>query len=113
MNRLGILYEKGDGVKLDLTKATQLYRMASERGHPQAQLNMGLRSYHLGDLESALRYAKLAAEQGLVEGEYDVGYLYAQKGDHYEAKRWLARAAAKGHEPSKATLAQYAAADCV
>ncbi|KAK7242659.1 hypothetical protein SO694_0001627 [Aureococcus anophagefferens] len=37
---LGHMYENGRGVTLDLKKAKQLYRMAADRGHANAQFNV-------------------------------------------------------------------------
>ncbi|KAH8067428.1 hypothetical protein JL721_7539 [Aureococcus anophagefferens] len=42
MNCLGILYEKGLGVKLDKKKAERLYRMAADRGDAVGQAGCAL-----------------------------------------------------------------------
>lgn len=35
------MYEKGQGVTLNLNEATKWYRLAADQGHPTAQFNLG------------------------------------------------------------------------
>ncbi len=39
---LGWMYEKGQGVEQDYTKAVSWYRKAAEQGYAEAQFNLGL-----------------------------------------------------------------------
>ena len=61
------------------------------------------------DDAEAFRFFKLAADQGYTEAENNVGWMYANghgvEEDEAEGIRWLERAAAKGLEGAKATLA--------
>ena len=105
MVRLAWLYQNGDGVKLDMKKATELYRRAADRGQAQAQFELGkiIDDPHAEEgSDEAFRLWKLSAEQGYTAAEFMVGVCYgAGRGvgvDCGEAKRWLSRAAAKGHE---------------
>jgi TPR repeat protein len=39
---LGVMYEKGRGVPLDIARAAELYEAAAEQGHDRAQSNLGM-----------------------------------------------------------------------
>ena len=58
----------------------------------------------------AARLCKLAAEQGLNDAQYILGCMYKNgqgvTRNIAEAARWYERAAAKGHEYAKKTLAK-------
>ena len=112
MVALGLLYERGDGVKLDKKKAEQLLRLAADRGDAQAQLHLADLIFQNNDVDpEAFQYLKLSAEQGLTGAEGMLG-LYYVRGfggvgvDLEEARRWTARAAAKGNEQAKKLLAR-------
>jgi TPR repeat protein len=102
MLNLGSLYGRGEGVKMDMKKATQLTKMASDRGDAGAQCNYGNAMRMTGKNEEALRYFRLSADQGFTGAEYCLGVVY-MKGDcgvevdNDEAARWFARAASKGY----------------
>ena len=111
MVSLGIMYSRGDGVKLDKKKAERLILAAAKTGHPIAQLNAGISSQDRGNFQEAFRFYKMAADQGYTNAEYSVAWLYhsgkLDTGINLdEAKRFYARAAAKGHEEAKTTLAR-------
>ena len=102
MMNLGSLYGTGDGVKMDMRKALQLTKMASDRGHAGAQCNFANAMRVDGKHEEALRYYRLSADQGLSEAEYSLGLVYSRddcgvEADNDEAARWFARAASKGY----------------
>lgn len=61
---LGYLHQHGNGVKSNLKKAAQLYRMAADRGHAVSQFNLALFAEEAGDLDEARRLYALAAAQG-------------------------------------------------
>ena len=42
MYNLGVVYDCGNGVKLDKKKAVKYYRMAADRGHATAQCHLGI-----------------------------------------------------------------------
>lgn len=105
---LGTLYATGDWTgPRDLDRAAEWYRRAAERGHSDAQYNLGF-MYLLGegvpkDHEEGLRWLRLAADQGyessfrLLADLYRNG-CYGIPMDLEEAARWdeRHRAAARG-----------------
>jgi tetratricopeptide (TPR) repeat protein len=64
MTCLGKCYEEGQGVAKDVAEATRLYRAAAERGHAQAQFNLGTLLYSAGDHVEAARWFRASADQG-------------------------------------------------
>ncbi|MGA2871784.1 MAG: tetratricopeptide repeat protein, partial [Verrucomicrobiota bacterium] len=67
MNDLGVAYQSGLGVKLDLKEAAKWFRLAAERGDAQAQANLG-QLYFDGsgvplDLAQAYKWFKLSSNQ--------------------------------------------------
>ena len=62
------MYEFGEGVGEDFTKAFQWYRKAAEQGHAEAQYSLGF-MFEFGegvakDLNQARYWYKLAADNG-------------------------------------------------
>ncbi|EGB06593.1 hypothetical protein AURANDRAFT_29132, partial [Aureococcus anophagefferens] len=110
MNCLGILYEKGLGVKLDKKKAERLYRMAADRGDAVGQVCLGSLLESEEKFEEAFRYYALSADQGFNPGENNLGCCFMDgKGtevDLGKARYWFERAAAKGHESATRNLAR-------
>ena len=109
MVRLGVLYEKGLGVKLDKKKAERLIRAAADRGNAAAQTSLGASLHSAQKYEETFRYCALSANQGFTEGEARLGYCYTD-GDGTEvdlgkARYWIERAAAKGDEEAIRSLA--------
>ena len=41
-NNLGVMFERGKGVPVDLVKAAEWYRKAAEKNNPSAQNNLGV-----------------------------------------------------------------------
>ena len=106
MTNLAAQYAEGDGVKLDRKKATQLYRMAVDRGSAMAAQNLGaLIANGLSsseppdarDLVEAFEYFKLAADRGLHMSFNSMGFCYESgegvERDLDEARRWYTRSA--------------------
>jgi hypothetical protein len=67
-NNLGVMYDKGRGVKQDYAEAVRWYRKAADQGIARAQSNLGT-MYHLGtgvkqDVVQAHMWYYLAAAQG-------------------------------------------------
>lgn len=80
-----------------------MLRLAAERGHANAQYEMG-RRYEDGqgvpsNFVEALKWYRLAAEQGHVTAQYKLGLMYGQgRGvppNVVEAHKWMALAASK------------------
>jgi tetratricopeptide (TPR) repeat protein len=78
-NNLGMMYEKGLGVKQDYAKAVRWYAESAEQGLDVAQYNLGLM--------------------------YEYGY--GVKKNHKEAVRWLQRSANQGNQEAMDFLNNY------
>ena len=115
MYNLGKSFQYGRGVKLNLKKAMNFYRMASDRGDPVSQKRLGTMLCGLKNFEEGFRYYKLSAEQGWTPGERELGRCYqigdGVEADVQEAKHWYMRAAAKGDEFAKTKLAELGRAE--
>ena len=78
--RLGECYEYGYGVTQDYKKAIRLYRMAADKGNPEAQYLLGhCYEYGIGvskDIDEALRLYHIAAEQDFDEALFELGVCY-------------------------------------
>ena len=109
MVNLGLLYENGEGVKLDKKKAMKLFRMAADRGEATAQNNLAFLLVSEEKFEEAFRCFALAADQGLTTGELNLGICYRDgegtEVDLGKARYWFERAAAKGDEGAIEALA--------
>ncbi len=101
---LGLVYELGRGVKIDLRQAFRYYLLAAEQGFLPAQFNTG-NMYATGrgvgqDLFEANIWFKQAAEQGLAEAQYNLGLAYESgrgiRKDEEQAARWYRAAANQG-----------------
>ena len=101
---LGLLYERGIGVRLDRNRARQLYQLAADRGSVHAQFNLGNNLRKAGDETAAMSYYKLAANQGLISAWNSVGVVYYNQRNLEESTRWFERAAAAGHEGARRNL---------
>lgn len=78
-NELGICYEKGLGVKQDLSLAMKYYEMAAAQDLPLAQNNLGacyLNYDECCDYGKAFSYFKLAADKGLALAECNLAKCY-------------------------------------
>ena len=68
---LGVMYDQGASVDLDLGKAASWYRKAAEQGFMDAQTNLGMMYYRgegvPGDRTEAARWFQLAADKGDTE----------------------------------------------
>ena len=78
---LGLMYEKGNGVKKDPVKAFEFYKKAGEQGYEPAQYVLG-RLFLKGDgtpqnFSAAVKWYKLAADQGDEKAQMDLADLYA------------------------------------
>jgi TPR repeat protein/predicted acylesterase/phospholipase RssA/ankyrin repeat protein len=110
--RLGIMCEKGYGVKENYKEAVEWYTKAAEQGHAGSQYNLG-RMYLKGrgvdksDEQASKWFTKAAeqftkvAEQGDAEGQYTLGLMYqhgygVNKNDE-EAFKWYVKSAEQGN----------------
>jgi len=109
---LGVLYDKGQGVPQDDTKAVRWYRLAAGQGNSAAQFNLGV-MYANGqgvpqDDGEALRWYRLAAEQGKASAQNNLGVMYnfgqGVPQDDGEALRWYRLAAEQGKASAQNNL---------
>lgn len=104
MNRVGLMYDRGEYVAQDFTQAFDWYMKAAETGLAAAQSNVGS-MYNLGDgvrqsYPEALRWFRLAADNGYGYAMYSLGDMYlAGNGvakDAEEATAWYQKASDAG-----------------
>jgi hypothetical protein len=109
---LGCLYDQGLGVKKDLKRAGELYKLAADQGHHSAQFNLGLMyAKGVGVIQSetlAFKYYQLSAIQGYANAQSSVGLYYAKgKGVKHsltKATEWWTKAAKQGDEAAITNL---------
>jgi cell division protein FtsZ len=105
-NRLGWMFEKGEGTEADYAEAVTWYERAAEQGHINAMNDLGyMHRQGWGVTQSypeALRWFRRAAEKYDSYAEYNMGQMYENGWgvgkDQDEAIRWFRRSAARGHE---------------
>ena len=78
--KIGIMYERGLGVKKDDADAYKWYLQAAKQGHAEAQLGVGL-MYKRGrgvskDDAEALKWLRRSAEQGHANAQATLGFMY-------------------------------------
>ena len=111
LNNIGVMYERGLGVRQDFKEAEKRYKIAASNGSTEAKHNLGL-LYHLGngvnqDDTKAFNWFRKAAIEKLPESEYMLGLLYyldlglplsLKDSERFsEAKSWFLMAARKGY----------------
>ncbi len=105
MNNIGILFNKGLGVKADNAKAAVWYGRAAQLGYPNAQFNLANLYYDGGngikrDLGLAAAWYRAAADRGHMLSAYYLGGMYLDgKGvekDELTAMTWIVKAADGG-----------------
>ena len=108
-NNIGIMYERGQYVQKDETKAVYWYRKAAENGSPDAQFNLAYSNYrgyednkndiHCDEQQAVYWFTK-AAEQGHAMAQYWLGNLYGDgvwvKRDVQAETYWYHKAADQG-----------------
>lgn len=98
-NKIGEMYQFGEGVPVDYLGALDWYKKASEQGHSVAPNHIAA-LYLNGegvkrDLQEACKWLLLSAERGYAVAQYNVAHCYQEvKGmeDPEKAKYWYARA---------------------
>ena len=103
-NKLGVCYEKGEGVSQDYTKAMFWFEKAANQEFAMAQYNLG-RCYDCGivvlyDPKMAVYWYTKAAEQGDSKAQHNLAICYRDgKGvqrDYKKAVYWFEKAANQG-----------------
>ena len=104
--RIGDLYESGEGVGANATLAFDWRLKAAQRGNMQAQVKLA-RMYLAGtgtarDEDQARAWLERAAVEGSAEAQYLLGRMVHESPDSVahraEALTWLERAAKQGYE---------------
>lgn len=103
---LGLMYQKGEGVKRTEAEAAHWFRLAALQGFADAQQRLA-DFYYLGQTiprnytQAALWYRR-AAEQGNASAQFQLGYLYdvglGIEQDYIQYRYWIRMAAEQGHE---------------
>jgi TPR repeat protein len=83
MTDLGHQYDNGIGVKMDINKGRQLYRMAADRGCAVAQHNLGNIAWETGNRDEARRWFALAASGGDDDAKARLAELDAEEYQRY------------------------------
>ncbi len=104
MNRIGYMYDYGQGVEKDASIGVRWYKKAAEQGYAKAQFNLGL-CYQFGngvkkDLNEAIKWFRKSAEQSHADAEAKMGYLTVTgtgiRQDFQQAMKWYRLAAEHG-----------------
>jgi TPR repeat protein len=102
--KLGLIYEKGQGVPHDYAAATMWYRKAADQGDPTAQFFLGM-MYENGrgvpqEDAIAVNWYRKAADQGEPNAQCNLGFMYYNgRGvtrDYGTAATWFCKAAEQG-----------------
>ncbi|HEY3307065.1 MAG TPA: tetratricopeptide repeat protein [Desulfuromonadaceae bacterium] len=103
---LGVMYYKGQGVKVDHLQGLEYFKKAADQGHMNAQFILG-NLYDKGedvlqDRSVAAKWYRKAAEQGHAQAQFNLGLMYTNgegvEKDRREAVVWLKKAAQQGHK---------------
>ncbi|OFX10209.1 MAG: hypothetical protein A2516_00550 [Alphaproteobacteria bacterium RIFOXYD12_FULL_60_8] len=108
----GIKYLKGDGVPLDMAKASEWLLKAAQRNLPDAQHTYGIMRLQgqgvIKDPQEAAMWLHRAADQGYPASEYALGVMYFRGegvlDNQDKGLELLKKAAAKGYEPAQQVL---------
>jgi len=109
---LGGMYECGDGVDRNCSRALNWYRKAAEQGYALAQYNLGF-LYEVGygvDLNyiTAVEWYRKAAEQGHADAQNNLGWMYESGAGIDEndstAVEWYCKAAEQGYAHAERNL---------
>lgn len=80
-------YRLGRGVDANITRASELYAEAANRGHIKAADNYGLLLFQQGQQESAMPLIQAASERGDPRAQYVLGLAHFNA--DYAAKDWV------------------------
>jgi TPR repeat protein len=103
--RLGCLFDAGQGVEANSTRAAHWLRQAAQSGQAQAQNLLG-EHYHEGrgieaNNAEALKWYEAAGAQGVAAANYSAGYMYLNgvgvRRDRDKARKLFEQAAANSH----------------
>ena len=110
---LGLMYERGIGVKQDYAQAVDWYHKAVKQDHAGAQCNLGM-MYEKGlgvkeDYAQAVDWYRKAAEQSNAVAQFNLGWIYSNgkgvEANDVEAFNWYFKAAKNGYKSAQLELA--------
>ena len=124
---VGRMFERGDGVTVDIFKAYRWYLRAAEDGLPEAQNEVGVHHYWglsvPENVERSAHWFKKAAAQGFSEAMFNLGNVYYDRKDNILSQMWYILAETNGdsfagafqasfEDPTEIELAKRAARRC-
>lgn len=96
---LGMMYNLGRGVPLDIGQAEKWYKAAADQGNAEGECHLGA-MYLIRDTPQGLKLLHLSAEQGFPDAYLMLGLAYMNvreaPRDLVQADMWLRLAAAHG-----------------
>jgi TPR repeat protein len=106
------MYNNGDGVPTDKSKAVQWFQKAADQGYANAQHNLGIMYYNgegvLTDKSKAAQWYQKAADQGMADAQTKLGEIYYNgEGvpmDKSKAAQWCQKAADQGYAAAQFDL---------
>ena len=94
---VGILFDKGLGTNIDLSKATQHYLNAANQNHTPSMFSLGVIMAKKGNYVAAARWWLKASQSDMPEAQYNLAKLYSDgigvEKDLYKAQFWYKKAA--------------------
>ncbi len=106
-HKLGLIYERGNGVKPDANKAKLWYEQANKQDYAKSKVNLAallLRNHpSIEDKKKALELIQQAAAQGQQDAEFHLSRFYARgelglAKDLSAAKKWCQKAQQHGYK---------------
>ena len=86
---IGLAYELGRGVEVDMKKAKHYYELAAMGGCVVARYNLGINETRLGNMDRALKHHMIAARNGLLDSLDKIKQMYS---DGYVTKEEYSKA---------------------
>ena len=77
-NHIGIAYELGQGVEVDMEKANYYYKLAAMRGDVEARHNLGNNEEKAGNMDRALKHYMIAIRGGHSNSLNRIKLLYSE-----------------------------------
>ena len=111
--KVGVCYEKGQGVSENSEEAFKWYKKAAEKEFAAAQLPLGL-CYENGvgvkkDIPEAIKWYRKLANHGNAVAQYRLGFCYEKYGEvqNYDlAAMWYRKSAERGNAEAQLKLAE-------
>ena len=89
LNNIGIAYEFGRGVDVDMKKAVYYYELGAMGGHAFARTNLGLTEMKAGNMDRALKHYMIVVRDGSLESLENIKFCcfdgFATKDDYAKA----------------------------